>query len=68
MVRIDHGSGLVTLYAHLSRLNVTTGRVVKRGEVIGGLGGTGTLSTGPHLHFGVYQNGRWMNPELFVRF
>ena len=68
MVRIDHGSGLVTLYAHLSRLDVTKGQVVRRGQVIGGLGGTGTLSTGAHLHLGVCQSGRWMNPERFVHF
>ena len=68
MVRIDHGSGIVTLYAHLSRYAVRKGQAVKRGQVIGYLGGTGVWSTGPHLHFGVCQNGRWVNPELFVRF
>ncbi len=68
MVRIDHGSGIVTLYAHLSGYAARKGQVVKRGQVIGYLGGTGVWSTGPHLHFGVCQNGRWVNPELFVRF
>jgi len=68
MVRIDHGSGMVTLYAHLSKYAVKKGQVVKAGQVIGYLGGTGAWSTGPHLHFGVCQNGKWLNPERFVRF
>ncbi len=68
MIRIDHGSGIVTLYAHLSRYAVNKGQTVSRGEIIGYLGGTGELSTGPHLHFGICQNGTWINPELFVRF
>ena len=68
MVRIDHGSGIVTLYAHLSRCAVNKGQTVSRGEIIGYLGGTGELSTGPHLHFGICQNGTWVNPEIFVRF
>ncbi len=68
MVRIDHGSGMVTLYAHLSKYAVKSGQVVKAGQVIGYLGGTGTLSTGPHLHFGICQNGTWLNPEKFVPF
>ncbi len=68
MVRIDHGGGIVTLYAHLSRCAVKKGRTVSRGEVIGYLGGTGAWCTGPHLHFGVCRNGTWVNPEIFIRF
>jgi len=68
MVRIDHGSGIVTLYAHLSRCAVSKGQRVNRGEIIGYLGGTGDWCTGPHLHFGVCQSGTWVNPEIFVRF
>jgi len=68
MVRIDHGSGLVTLYAHLSRYAVNKGQTVSRGEVIGYLGGTGEWCTGPHLHFGICHGGTWVNPEIFVRF
>jgi len=68
MVRIDHGSGIVTLYAHLSRCAVSKGQTVSRGEVIGYLGGTGEWCTGPHLHFGVCHSGIWVNPENFVRF
>ena len=68
MVRIDHGSGTVTLYAHLSRYAVNKGQGVSRGEIIGYLGGTGDWCTGPHLHFGVCQSGRWVNPEHFAHY
>lgn len=52
-VEIDHGNGLLTFYGHLSRINVSKGQYVSRGQVIGISGMTGT-ATGPHLHFGVY--------------
>lgn len=53
--------GLVTRYAHLSRLNVTTGERVSKGHLLGWSGSTG-LSTGPHLHYEVRLNGRPVNP------
>lgn len=65
-VRLDHGSGLGTGYAHMSRIAVTPGSHVRAGQVIGYVGSTG-LSTGPHLHYELYQNGRTVNP-LSVRF
>ena len=52
-IEINHGNGLMTYYGHLSRLNVSVGQQVRRGQVIGMSGMTGT-ATGPHLHFGIY--------------
>jgi len=58
---IDHGFGYKTLYAHLSGFNVRKGQKVKRGDVIGFVGSTGT-STAPHLHYEVYKNNQKVNP------
>jgi murein DD-endopeptidase MepM/ murein hydrolase activator NlpD len=55
-IEINHGNGLLTYYGHLSRLDVSVGQFVRRGQVIGLSGSTGT-ATGPHLHFGVYRIG-----------
>lgn len=63
-IKIDHGYGYVTLYAHMSRFNVKKGQKVKRGEVIGYVGSTGT-STAPHLHYEVIKNGEKINPVNF---
>ncbi len=61
MVEIDHGYGYTTLYAHMSSLEVRRGQEVKRGEIIGKVGNTGT-STAPHLHYEVHRNNRSVNP------
>ena len=63
-IRIDHGYGYVTLYAHLSRINVKVGQQVSRGEVIGLVGNTGR-SFGAHLHYEVHYQGVPQNPENF---
>ena len=63
-IRIDHGFGYVSLYAHLSKFNVRKGQKVKRGDLIGFVGNTGR-SQAPHLHYEIIKNGRKINPINF---
>jgi murein DD-endopeptidase MepM/ murein hydrolase activator NlpD len=63
-VVINHGFGFQTLYAHMSRVAVRPGEKVKRGQVIGYVGNTGT-STGPHLHYEVVKNGQKVDPAFY---
>jgi murein DD-endopeptidase MepM/ murein hydrolase activator NlpD len=65
MVRIDHGNGLETLYAHLSAVDVADGTHVTAGQRIGAVGTEGN-STGPHLHFEVHLGGGAVNPMPFL--
>jgi murein DD-endopeptidase MepM/ murein hydrolase activator NlpD len=65
LVEIDHGHGVVTRYAHMSRVSVKPGQAVERGQNIGAVGTTG-LSTGPHLHYEVLINGRHSNPQRHI--
>jgi murein DD-endopeptidase MepM/ murein hydrolase activator NlpD len=58
---LSHDNGYKTLYAHLSAFSVKQGDRVTQGKKIGEVGSTG-YSTGPHLHFGVFKNGKWVNP------
>jgi len=64
-VEVDHGNGLMTRYAHMSRFRTRVGEQVAAGDVIGAIGNTGR-STGPHLHFEVRINGRPVNPRPFL--
>jgi murein DD-endopeptidase MepM/ murein hydrolase activator NlpD len=64
-VEIDHGNGLMTRYAHMSRFGVVAGQSVTAGDSIGAIGSTGR-STGPHLHFEVRIGGRAVNPRPFL--
>ncbi|KPP95499.1 M23 family metallopeptidase [Erythrobacter sp. HL-111] len=65
LVEITHATGLMTRYAHMSRLDVKRGEEVEAGATLGGLGSTGR-STGPHLHFEVRLNNRAVNPRPFL--
>ena len=60
-IKLEHGSGYTTLFAHLSKINVKHGQIVKRGEIIGHTGNTGR-STAPHLHYEIHHNGKPQNP------
>ena len=61
VIGIDHGQGVVSIFMHLSRINVQEGDFVKAGQKIGAVGSTGA-STGPHLHWGLYVNGQSVDP------
>jgi murein DD-endopeptidase MepM/ murein hydrolase activator NlpD len=65
MVYVDHGQGLISLYAHLSRIDVKPGDALRRGDVLGAVGQTGRV-TGAHLHFAVMANGVLVDPVYFL--
>ncbi|HKV99328.1 MAG TPA: M23 family metallopeptidase [Vicinamibacterales bacterium] len=65
VLEIDHGGGIVTKYAHCSRIVVRVGQRVKRGQVIANVGNTG-LSTGPHLHYEIHVQGKVVDPLTYV--
>ena len=64
-VKVQHGYGMVTLYGHLSKACVRDGQRVRKGEIIGNVGNTGS-STGPHLHYEVWVNGVPTNPRKYI--
>jgi len=64
-LEIDHGNGIVTRYAHCSRIDVKGGQRVTRGQTIAAVGSTG-LATGPHLHYEIHVNGKVVNPLTYV--
>ena len=66
VVRINHGFGYETLYAHLSKFKVKKGQKINRGDLIALSGSSGSLSTGPHLHYEVRHKGISLNPRNFI--
>ncbi|MHA1559962.1 MAG: M23 family metallopeptidase, partial [Alphaproteobacteria bacterium] len=66
MVEVDHGSGVSTIYAHLSSISVRVGQAVNVGAIVGRVGSTGR-STGPHLHYEVNRAGRVVDPMPYLR-
>jgi len=65
VVKVDHGNGVVTVYAHLDKIIVKKGTRVERGEVIAKSGNTGR-STAPHLHYEIRVQGRSVNPISYI--
>ncbi len=66
LIKVSHGNGLETWYAHCSGFNVSVGQSVSRGTTIGYIGNTGR-STGPHLHFQVMLHGQYVNPINYLK-
>lgn len=65
VVYVDHGGGLISMYAHLNQIDVKNGEVLEQGDYLGTVGSSGR-ATGPHLHWSVYLNGTAINPALFL--
>ena len=66
LVIVDHGNGMETWYAHLSRMDVIPGQDIRMGQIVGLSGGTGRV-TSPHLHYEVRRLGAPLNPYNFLR-
>lgn len=66
MVEVDHGGGLTTRYAHMSRIRVKVGQTVDTGDIVGDVGSSGR-STGPHLHYEMRRNGTAIDPLRFLK-
>jgi murein DD-endopeptidase MepM/ murein hydrolase activator NlpD len=65
MVEVNHGGGFSTRYGHHQKLLVKAGDIVKKGQIVGLMGSSGR-STGPHVHFEVYKNGRAVDPSSYI--
>lgn len=66
LVEINHGNGFKTRYAHSQDIDVKVGDIVRKGQVLAHMGSSGR-STGPHVHFEVYKNGRTVDPAAYIR-
>ena len=65
LVYLDHGQGMISMFAHLSAIGVELGQQVEKGQIIGKVGATGRV-TGPHLHWSLGLNNTWIDPALFL--
>lgn len=65
-VKVDHGNGVVSLYAHLASYDVQIGDRIKAGQRLGEVGRTGIQDSGPHLHFGLFQDGKVLDPLEYL--
>jgi murein DD-endopeptidase MepM/ murein hydrolase activator NlpD len=65
VVYVDHGEGVISMYAHLKKIQVKQGQQLQQGDIVGLVGRTGR-ATGPHLHWSVYLNGTAVDPSLFI--
>lgn len=63
---IDHGQGLISMYCHLSKIDVEKGQAIRQGQLIGLVGKTGRV-TGAHLHWGMSLNNARVDPQLFLK-
>lgn len=68
VIIMEHEEGLLSVYKHNSSLNKEQGDLVKAGEVIASVGNTGEFTTGPHLHFELWNNGNPVNPSDYIDF
>ena len=68
VVQIQHSDNLISVYKHLEFISVKQGDKVAMGKRIGKIGDVGTLSTGPHLHFELWQNGETISPNELINF
>jgi len=66
VVTIDHGNGIQTTYGHMEEASVEKGQRVTRGQSIGTMGSSGKRSTGPHVHYAVVVDGKYVNPARFI--
>jgi murein DD-endopeptidase MepM/ murein hydrolase activator NlpD len=66
LVVLEHGHGFSTFYAHNRKLNVRVGQKVRRGDVISYVGSTGD-STGPHVHYEIWKEGKPVNPKDYLK-
>lgn len=64
-VEVDHGHGVVTAYSHNSQLRVSVGDTVEQGQTIALAGSTGN-STGPHIHYEIKVNDKWVDPQYYL--